>query len=527
MDSLSVEISATSATVLAGDFLLGDTVTFDAEVRDKNDNPVQTAGRQFQSLTSAVSIDATTGVAVLEETGEARVAVTFTQPLVPGPDPLGDDSVFTVLDFRVLVSVSSVSSGFLPGNPPPGDTLASDSVIFTASVLKGTDNVPVADPTFTSGKPAVVNILDASTGRAVLAGFGQDTVRVTFTNPEVPRKSGQLVVPVGTFVVDVTGNTSPTMGDTVPSYTATVTDTRTGQVVTNTSGQVFSSSDVSVARVLDPGTGRTFVRDIGQADILVEFAEPRLPHDTVRGSLTIDVTEERFYGAFSDTTGTFGLTAAGDTVIVSASEVHFFTANTRVEFPNGTIGFVDSVAADLLRFFVPAGADTGQLVLRNLVDDNAQPRDGVPTRIVFNGPGSAVVDDLFEPNDTFPLTAGLEITQFPFEALLSWDPRKSAPADTNFLYFVLNAATTFDFMAEWQQDADLNFKLCSGDSPPPPADYARDAGMNPICQFFAESLDRTQEIQSGETLSAGIYVIAYYCVDCPATLPLTYRVRIE
>ncbi|NIP71251.1 MAG: hypothetical protein GTO04_19450, partial [Planctomycetales bacterium] len=202
---------------------------------------------------------------------------------------------------------------------------------------------------------------------------------------------------------------------------------------------------------------------------------------------------------------------------------------------NGTIGFVDRVTAagDSLIFFVPAAADTGQLALRNLIDDLDNPRDSVLTRIVFDGPGSAVVDDFYETNDSFPLTSSVEITSFPFEALLSWDPNKvpdpgppPVPADTNFFYFELGATTTLQFTAEWQQDANVDFKLCNGNANPP-TDYLIGGGGDPICQFFAESLDRSQETQTANNLSPNVYVIAFYCVDCPAMIPLTYRVRIE
>jgi hypothetical protein len=318
------------------------------------------------------------------------------------------------------------------------------------------------------------------------------------------------------------------MGDDI-DYDVVVTRTRDNSTVPGPS-VAFSSSDPSVIEIVTAATGAAFARDTGRSVVSVTVNNPSLPAGTVSDSLpATDIVHERFYGAFSATAGDFGSTAGGDSIIVEASAVHFFTDSTRVEFLNGTVGFVESVKADSLIFLVPAAATSGHLVLRNLEDDGGGFRDSVQTRIVFTGPGAGAVDDFFEPNDAFPLTTAVKVTP-PFEALLSWDPSKSAPADTNFFYLVVPTGTslTLDFVAEWQQDADLDFKICSGNDDPPTA-YVPPS--SPICQRpdASNSTDRATEQELGLTLSANIYVIAFYCKtnECPVDLPLTYKVRIQ
>ncbi len=269
------------------------------------------------------------------------------------------------------------------------------------------------------------------------------------------------------------------------------------------------------------------MKDTGTATVDVTMTSPTLPAAVaVDTAPPTGVTVERFYGLFSDTTGTFGLTARGDTVIVAASELHFFTGTTRVEFPNGALAFVDSVKADTLIFLVPAGADTGQLVMRNLVDDLGNPRDSVLTRIVFNGPGSAALDDFFEPsgNDTMPLDSTL-LVSYPFQALLSYDHTKTSPADSNFLWFTVSDAPndTLDIVADWQVDADVDFKICNAVGDPP-------TGYDPVLcprPIGNNSTNLRREEELGLILSVNRYVIGFYCKSsCPASLPLTYRVTI-
>lgn len=516
VDSFSVEITASSATIDAGAGLLqSDTVRFAAAVSKKDGTPVATQGQRFVSGNPAVVrfIDDTAGVAVLEDTGQAQVSVGFDRPQIPQGTLTGAASL-SVSDFSLTLGVASEASGAIAS----GDTLATDTVQFSATLVKDGAVQPIDDPTWTSSDPAVVEILDPTSGRAYFAGAGTATVRLSFTSPVVPQRADSMVVNVGTFTVQMGGPASPVMGDTV-FYTATVTDTRSGRD-TVASGPTFQSTDPGIVRVLNSTTGMSFARDLGQADVSVTFTEPRLPNAPVMGSLPVTISEERFYGTFSTVAADFG-----DPVFVDSSGVHTFTDSTRVLFGNGAVGFVTSVTPELLRFSVGAGTDTSQLLLFNVKHISGAIRDSVLTRITFQGGGT--VDDPFEPNDTFPLTNAHEITAFPFEALLSWDPSKSAPADTNFFWFTVGVSgVTLDIRAAWQQDgADLDFVVCSGNGAPP-TDYVFSGG-NPICQRPAgnNSTQPYVEQETGLALSAGVYVVAFYCVNCPA-VPLTYSVSI-
>jgi hypothetical protein len=291
----------------------------------------------------------------------------------------------------------------------------------------------------------------------------------------------------------------------------------------------FSASDPSVIEFLSASTGRALVRDTGQTRVRVVVNDPGLPAGVVADSLPpLTIAEERFYGSFSKNFGEFGSTPEGDAVIVAATDVHRFTDSTRIEFPNGTIAFIDSLRPDTLVFLVPAGADTGQLVVRNLVDDQGGFRDDILTRTVFNGPGSDAVDDYYEPNDAFPLSSGVKIAT-PLEVLLAIDPTKTAPPDTNFFYLEVPSgpARTLNVRAEWQQDANLDFFICNGDgTADPPTGYT---------SFCTRPDSDNSSLKNGleedtVTLGAGVHVFAFYCPTtagaCPA-LPLTYKVTIE
>ena len=516
VDSFSVEITPTSPTVDAtGELLESDTVVFEATVERKDGRPVQTAGQQFVSGDAAVVsfVDDTAGLAALVAAGQAPVGVSFDEPMVPGGSLAGLDT-FNVTDFSLTLSVASVAGSTAIAS---GDTLVSDSVQFNATLVKDGQGQPIVNPTWTSSDPSVIEILDASTGRAVFTDTGTAAVALTFSDPVVPQQGDSMVVHVGTYLVQISGPSSPVMGDTI-SYSATVVDSRTGSPVT-ASGPNWTSSDPAVVRVINPNTGATFVRDIGGADVAVAYADPQLPFAPVAGAMPVVITEERFYGAFSVTSGDFG-----DEVFVDSSGVHKFTDSTRVYFGNGSVGFVTSSTPPLLRFDVGAGSDTSQLTLVNLADESGGFRDSVLTRITFDGEGT--VDDPFEDNDTFPLTNADEITSYPFEALLSWDPTKSAPADTNFFWFTLSGVLTFDIIADWQQDNyDINFTVCSGNGAPP-TNYVSDA-QGPICQRPASS--NAQDFVEEELnliLNAGSYVLKFYCEGCSSAVPLTYRVRV-
>ncbi len=511
VDSLSLSLSVLSDFVVSGDTLVGDTVQFNASVKRKDGREVENALAFFQSSDATVVkfVDATTGVAELTGPGTALVTVTFLSPIVPGP-PLSAVIPISVTDFAVILSLASVSSGSIEA----GDTLVSDSVRFSVFARKGEETLPVTSPTFVSSDLSVLDILDPRTGRAVFADTGTAVVTVSFTDPDLPRRTASRTLWVTTYRVDVSGPTSPPMGDVV-QYVATVIDTRSGQPA-GTSGRKFSSSNTSVAEILDSRDGETFIRDVGGAEIRVTFDKPALPYSGLEGGLGLNVTQERFYGAASHKKGDFG-----DDIRLSSSAVHRFTENTWVEFPNGTVGFVDQVTSSRLDFFVPAGASSGQLRLHNLVDDKGQSRNNVPTSWAFESEGT--VKDKFEPNDEFPLGNGVRIKSVPWVHLLSSDPDKSAPADTNFFWFSLNRTASFDFTAEWQQDADLDLKVCLAVNQPP-VDYWRGGNGQPICARgpAENSRNRSREEALGLTLGRGTWILAYYCVDCP-DVPLTYR----
>jgi hypothetical protein len=531
VSSFDVEIDVASLvsgnTSLAdGDTLLTDSVRFTATVQQAGGS-IPTTGATWESSEPTIIriIDPAEGIAVFDAVGTATVSVTFQDPKLPG-EPFGAEVRVTTLVANVQAESNITGSG------PLSDYLLTDSVTFGAAVEKDGSPwsggaVSLADTE--SSEPSIVEIIDGSIGTAVFADTGQATVVVTLAQPRLPRAPvvGNLPLRVTTYLAEVSQaspDTTPAMGDVI-EYDVVVTHTRDDTEVTNPT-VTFTSSDPSVIQITDPATGAAFARDTGRATVSVTVDDPSLPAGTVSASLApTDIVHERFYGLFSSTTGNFGDTPGGDSIIVESSDVHFFTDSTRVEFENGTVGFVERATADSLIFLVPAAANTGHLVLRNLQDDGGDFRDSVQTRIVFSGPGAGAVDDFFEPNDNFPLSAAVKVTP-PFEALLSWDPSKSAPADTNFFYMVLTSAATLDFVAEWSQDADMDFKICSGNDDPPTA-YVPPA--NPICQATADGTDPESEQELGLPLNASIYVIAFYCKadQCPVNLPLTYKVRIE
>jgi hypothetical protein len=476
--------------------------------------PAERTRAEYVSSDSTVVriLDSPAGFAFLASGGTAEITATFDEPRVPG-GPLTANTTINVTDLAVELTLSSVASATIEA----GDTLVGDSVQFGVTVVIAGDTIPIVSPSFTSSNPAVVEFVNPTTGRAFFADSGTATVTVGFTELGAPRYSTSEPFRVTTYVASIGGPSGPTMGDTV-TYTVTAVDTRDGKLVA-TSGAVFESSDASVLRVLDPGGGVAFVRDIGQTEVRVRLGEPALPYRSVEAATTVQVSEERFYGTTSATSGDFG-----DVVRLTASPVHRFSDSTWVAFSNGAPAFVESATPFELEFSVGAASASGPLQLRNLVDDVGQPRSFVLTNWTFEGQGT--VEDQFEPNDAFPLTSKLEIKSLPWDELLSSDPQKTAPADTNFFWFRLNRKTTLDFNVEWQQDADLDFKVCRGDKRPP-VGYKRDKGV-PICarEPSQNSQDRMREEAVGLQLAKATWVVAFYCIDCP-TLPLTYRVRIS
>jgi len=526
---LLVDINASSlidqSFLSNGDTLVTDSVQFSATVIEEGDT-VQTAGANWTSSDPSIVriVDAAAGIAIFEDTGTATIGVSFQSPELPG-EPFIKDVRVTTYVTRVEIA-SIISGGAL------ADTLLTDSVTFSA-VATATKNGSVVPSTLSnsqSSNSTVVNILVPAQGSAVFPDTGSAMVTLALSQPTLPDSTLQtsLDLRVTTFLAQisrVSPGPAPTMGDSI-QYSVAVTDTRDGSTVSNPN-VTYASSDPSVIVILDPAAGSAFARDTGQAVASVTVNDPGLPAGVIVDSLlppTI-MTQEFFYGAFSDTVGEFGNTPSGDTVVIQRSLVHLFTDSTRIQFPNGTVAFIDSVTPDTLIFLVPAGADTGQLVMNNLVDDQGGRRTNVPTRITFDGPGSDVIPDFFEDNDTLPLTTNVEITPpFPFDVLLSSDPRKSAPADSNFFYFTVPSLETWtlDILAEWQVNADIDFKICiaGGD---PPTSY--DSGLCPR-PVSSNGTDPRREEETGLILSTGRYVINFYCSTCPV-LPLTYNVTIE
>lgn len=438
-----------------------------------------------------------------------------------------------VSDSRFTVTIDVVSPFVAEGN-----YLKNDVVQLEATVTEDGRAVSTSGQRFRSSDQSVVEILNSSSGQARFADVGTAQLTVTFSEPALAGAdslSASLNVRVTEYQVELSLRSTVSGTDVAPVL-APLGDTvrvlavvrKDGQEVASSGVTIESSSDTSV---VDPAAAsaadEAALEGEGFANLTVSIGEPDIPgNEPLRATLAITV-QELFTGLFSKTTGRFGNSAAGDTVIVEASQMHGFTDSTWVEFPNRTIGFVDSVTPDTLVFLVPAGADTGQLVFRNLVDGQGGFRDSVPTQIVFNGPGSAALNDFFEPNDEFPLTVAQKITP-PFEALLAVDPTKTAPPDTNFFYLVVEAGQqTVNVRAEWQQDANLDFFICNGDgAADPPTGYtsfcSRPATENSTAKDGLE--------EDTKTLSAGVHVFAFYCPaaagQCPA-LPLTYKVSME
>jgi hypothetical protein len=261
--------------------------------------------------------------------------------------------------------------------------------------------------------------------------------------------------------------------------------------------------------------------------VAVVSVDPSLPNGVVADTTDpINITVERFYGEFSRTSGTFGQSRNADTVIVQRSLEHRFTSSTKIQFPNGIPGFVERVKADSLIFLVPAGASTGPLTLRNLIDQEGHPRDGVLTRFDFNGPGGNTAGDFFEENDAFPLSSEVSLTnQLPFVALLAIDHRKTAPPDSDFFWINVPGAISVDVRAETQQNADIDFFVCFAGEPSstPPSSYFGGACSRARSQNGSGPVEEEQ----GVPLQQGQHVFGFYCRgSCPPAVPITYKVTI-
>ncbi len=519
---LSLTSTFTSSAVDPDSALVGDIVVVGATVRKDGEPVASTVGSVASSNTVVAQPVAGTDDRVeFKQTGTATLTAALAEPDIPGATSLTATLDVMVNDLAVLIDIESlVDTVFLSG----GDTLVTDSVRFSATVIEDGDTVPTTGANWTSSNPSRIRIVDAAAGVAVFQDTGTATVAVTFATPDLPGEPFGKELRVTTYLAQISQVTPGplTMGDTV-QYDVAVTDTRDGSTVASP-GVTYSSSDPAVVTLLDASAGIGLARDTGQAVVSVFVDDPALPRGGATDSLPPTVlTEELFYGAFSSTSGDFGDSPSGDAIVIQRSLAHAFTDSTRIEFPNGTIGFVDAVNANALTFLVPAAADTGVLRMRNLVDDQGDPRDDVPTRIIFEGPGSDVIDDFFEPNDDMPLRSSLEIESFPFEVLLSWDPTKSSPADSNFFWLFVPSGQSrrLDIVAEWQVDADIDFKVCNA-SGTPPTSYNPGLCPRPIGD---NTNNPRVEDEFNLTLSTGIYIFNFYCESCPA-LPLTYKVTI-
>jgi hypothetical protein len=408
-----------------------------------------------------------------------------------------------------------------------GDTLLTDSVRVTSTVTRASDGAARASSIayLESTDSTVVSPRDSTVVKdeALFADTGTATITARLAQPLLPRDSLQddLDLEISTYVVtaDPASPTTPVMGDTV-QYSATVVDTRDGSEI-GSPGLAFVSSNSTAVRILSATTGRALARDTGSAEVDVTLTDPDLPRGTVADTFAVtDIADEWFYGTL--TTGDFG-----DPVIVAASEVHAFTDSTKIVFPNGTVLFVDSVnaAQDTIWAIVGAGTDAGTLTLSNLWANGAEDRDDVPTRITFTGQGT--IEDVFEPNDTFPL-ANADSFTVPgvagvfFQEHMSIDPAKTDPIDNNFFWFTLSENVTLDITAEWQQGANIDFYVCTGVGVPP-TDL-----LGTPCQLEAFDTGTTGPETGSVALGiGGPYVLRFWCEDnCPA-VPLTYKVTIS
>lgn len=454
------------------------------------------------------------------------------------------ETVTEVSTSRFEVTLRARGS-FVEQNPPR--YLVGDVVTFEAEVTENGEPFQASGARYRSSAPDTVEILDPSTGQAAFHMEGPARITVVFAQPEFAGADSLLAyVDVTVDDFDVTFSLESTlMGGSVTPDDALLGDivrimptvTLDGEEVQWSGLMIESAEPAGRVDLSAGGDDAAALIDSGPVTLHVALDEPDIPgNEPLRASLDVMITE-RFYGTFSKTSGDFGALAppSGDPVTVDASAFHRFTDTTRIEFPRGAVAFIDALTPTQLTFLVPAAADTGRLVFRNLVDVNGGLRDSVLTLIEFNGPGTAVVDDYYEPNDMFPLTAEVNITPPPleplnFEALLSYDPGKSAPADTNFFYLTVPPPPAspwrLDVVAEWQIDADIDFKVCNatgtGD---PPQSY------DPAFCSVNNTMDPRQEAATGLgglTLSAGRYIIGFYCkLDaCPTDIPLTYRVTI-
>ncbi len=510
-------------SLINGDTLVTDSVVFRATVVKAGNDTVKnftSAGTRWTSSNPTVVRIVSDTMAVFENPGSALVSVEFDDLDLPG-EPFGD--TLRVSTFVRQVNIESNFAG--PG--PLADTLRTDSVTVTVAVTKNAQPRLSTVQSIETSDSLIVRPVTAIVNQAVFADTGQSWLWVNLSQPRLPRRalrdSVQLRVTTYLLTADSASSTTPVMGDTV-QYFASVRDTR-GDTLLTAFAANFTSADPSVVRLLNAGTGSGLARDTGTSTVSVTLTDPTLPNATLGATyIPTLITVERFYGQPSITSGDFR-----DFVTVSASELHKFTDSTRVFFPNGTIGYVDTATADTLKFFVGAGTNSGQLTLVNLVDDVGGARDTVLTRFSFSSAGT--VDDPFEPNDAFPLadTDTVDLSaRLPFDEILSMDPVR-VPSDTNFFWISVPSGPgeTFDVRAAWQQAANIDFFVCNGIGNPPTS-YDDTACSRPKTANTSGPGDFVEEALN-LFLGAGRHVFGFYCPaagPCPA-LAVTYRVTVE
>ncbi len=519
----------------AGDTLLTDSVVFRATVVKGGETVKDTtsAGTNWTSTGSGVVRMRSDTVGIFDATGIDTVSLEFTDLELPGGP------------FKLPIRVSTYTTqtnleSSLTGPGALADTLVTDSVKVNVTVTKTKDGSQMAGTvaSIASSDSSVVspiaNVIAPDV--AVFADTGSARLVVTLASPTLPRVALRDSVDLFVSTYYVTADpldAAPIMGDTIQYY-ATAWDSRPQPDTVLTNAELsFASSDATVVPVFVAALGRAFARDTGWAVLTVTLVSPTLPRGTVDAAFdTTWVTEERFYGTVSPTSGDFQ-----DTVVVAASVVHSFTDSTLIRFSNGTAGYVDSLhpSGDTLWFIVGAGTPTNPdtLTFINLKDDEGGPRDTVLSRFTFTGGGT--VDDPFEPNDAFPLDSLLHrIDALPFEAFLSIDPSKTSPPDTNFFYIRVTdaAGITVDVRAETQQDANIDFFICNatgGGINDPPAGHDDPPG----CARPREDNEQGTDVRVEEELAVTLggpnrHVFAFYCSGagpCP-TVPTTYKVTI-
>jgi len=515
-----------STSLADGDTLVSDSVAFSAAVIKAGDDTVPDTGPRWASSNSSVVriVDDMAGVASFDGTGTASVSVSFDNADIPG-EPFSTDVRVTTFVTAVNCSTLVVGSTHLAD----GDTLVTDSVRFYTDVTKDGQPRSSTVTAIESSEPLRLDPVAASPDQAVFADTGTARVRVTLSEPTLPRATlrDSLDFRITTYLLTAESASPdpPVMGDTVQYY-ASVTDTRDGSQVASPMLD-FASSNTTVVRLLEAAAGRAFARDTGTARVDVTLVEPTLPRGTLADTFAATtISEERFYGEFSRLDGDFGTA-----VTIWESEVHSFKANTEVRFFNGAAGFVDSVSAslDTLWFTVGAGTDVSQLTLIHLKDDSGSDRDTVLSYNAFSGGGT--VDDAYEPNDSFPLpdTAAVNLTNWlPFEALLCIDPNRlpgdTLPSEANFFWLSVPSGQTWtlDVRAETQQDANIDFFICNGIGNPP-TDYDGTACARPAAN---NDPDPRVEEELGQGLGAGRHVFSFYCTSGCDAAAVTYKVMI-